>query len=436
MNEPTVNDQQPSSQPEQPALDLSKVTKGCTLRSKRGATAKVVSVETKQGSKDRKPFALNVIIKEDGKERSAKLLPFAQAGWSLWKTAEQIEAEEEAQSLLAQPTTPVIAENEITPVVISTDPVAGFARPCEECGGAGSKISAVDGFTRPCVHCGGTGIFADDDPVEGRLIPDEELEPDDMEPLNPERKEIDRLQAEVEDLQQQLETTRQALTLNHESYTALQEEWLKAHEELHEADNAIVQLTAALDATREQRDSAIEQLDEANKLIESHNERAAAGLEALSLTESPIKEFTILTKVLTGDLARMDKEGWNVEYMQFSEGGDLRAVYSRFCRPAPAPQPERTAAKVVTPNAVIFETPATQPDPAEVALEEAELIGVHARAAAKASPLPRFSAEAYMRDAFEASMEAAAKAGEDRQPLYHTILNYPTALPAQVVRPS
>ena len=51
------------------------VTKGCTLRSKRGATAKVISVETKQGSKDRKPFALNVIIKEGGKERSAKLPP-------------------------------------------------------------------------------------------------------------------------------------------------------------------------------------------------------------------------------------------------------------------------------------------------------------------------------------------------------------------------
>lgn len=417
MNEPTINDQQASAQPEPPPLDLSMVTKGCTLRSKRGATAKVISVETKQGSKDRKPFALNVIIKEGGKERSAKLLPFAQAGWSLWKTAEQTEAEEATQNLLAQAAPePVIAENEITTGVISTDPVAGFARPCEECGGAGSKISAVDGFTRPCVHCGGTGIFADDDPVEGRLIPDEELEPDDMEPLNPERKEIDRLQAEVEDLQQQLETTRQALTLNHESYTALQEEWLKAHEELHEADNAIVQLTAALDATREQRDSAIEQLDEANKLIESHNERAAAGLEALSLTESPIKEFTILTKVLTGDLARMDKEGWNVEYMQFSEGGDLRAVYSRYCRPTPAPQPERTAAKVVTPDAVIFETSATQADPAAVALEEAELIGVHARAAAKASPLPRFSAEAYMQEVFEASLEAS-------QPVYEAALN-------------
>ena len=88
------------------------------------------------------------------------------------------------------------------------------------------------------------------------------------------------------------------------------------------------------------------------------------------LTESPIKEFTILTKVLTGDLARMDKEGWNVEYMQFSEGGDLRAVFpllpSYSC-----PQPERTAAKVVTPDAVIFETSATQADPAAVALEEA-----------------------------------------------------------------
>ena len=167
------------------------------------------------------------------------------------------------------------------------------------------------------------------------------------------------------------------------------------------------------------------------------NRAEAPTVGAAAPTAAPCKEFMIMTNLRTSDLERMDRDGWKVEYMQFAESGDLRAVYSRIVT-KPAPEPVKATAKVVVPSAILEPAP-VMASPAEVATAEADLIERSYNEAHEASPIdklprqspprPLFNARKYMQESITAALEKAAQAVAERQPIYDQIINRPTALP-------
>lgn len=166
--------------------------------------------------------------------------------------------------------------------------------------------------------------------------------------------------------------------------------------------------------------------------------QAPVGMIDPNPTVAPCEEFKIIREETSEGMTKMVREGWQIRHMQFTDGGDFadpfNIVYWRIVN-SPASQPERATAKVVVPSAVI------EPEPlataaVEIGAEAAEFTLNQVDAAEKTSPLPRFTRQGFMKDAWEASMNAAAQVVQNRNPAYDAIFNRPNALPAVAVRPS
>jgi hypothetical protein len=74
-------------------------------------------------------------------------------------------------------------------------------------------------------------------------------------------------------------------------------------------------------------------------------------------TVAAVPEYRIVLDATESELARMEREGWRREHMQFAEDGTLRVVFRR-CKQSPIqPQPEQRAAKHVEASAIIDHEP-------------------------------------------------------------------------------
>lgn len=125
--------------------------------------------------------------------------------------------------------------------------------------------------------------------------------------------------------------------------------------------------------------------------------------------EPPCKKFKIIRRAQESQMEDLEKEGWQIQHIQFSDAvdyeGHLNIVYYRY---APQPvQPQPTAAvKTVAPDSII--------NPADELLshvvadkEEADLIDIHAERAPDLMSLPRFSER--WASKFEAAQQHAAQ---------------------------
>lgn len=239
-----------------------------------------------------------------------------------------------------------------------------------------------------------------------------------------------KLTEEKAALEEQLEAARDTRNRAIDTATEASSHAAQLQSQVVELENQVKVLSGGLD----RRDAIIGKLREYITELE--------GQRYVDPSVPLCKKYQVERDLQKEMLEKMEREGWTAEHMQFTETGSLHAVYSRFVSPPPAPQPEHTTHQdePVNPAYTILGidpiNPVVDPTPAEIALQEAELIEARADAAEKTSPLPRFTRQGFMKDAWEASMNAAAQVVQNRNPAYDAIFNRPNALPAVAVRPS
>jgi hypothetical protein len=81
---------------------------------------------------------------------------------------------------------------------------------------------------------------------------------------------------------------------------------------------------------------------------------------AVNHTVAPVREFKIVRDITEADMCKMEKDGWQIQCMEFTSNGHeyaatLNAVYFRYITPAPiAPEPLRASVKPVGPTITII----------------------------------------------------------------------------------
>ena len=153
-----------------------------------------------------------------------------------------------------------------------------------------------------------------------------------------------------------------------------------------------------------------EQLDEARAELALSKVPAELKPVAASvdLSAVPHKEFSIIRDIKEADMCRMERDGWEIQHIQFMSdeyhAGSLNIAYYRIVTPAPiTPEPHKAVEAIPGTHIVI------QP--------------------VEAAPVERFNANEYMEEALTQSMNAANQAVIDRLPIYQKITNRPLGLP-------
>lgn len=451
----------------QPVTDIKKLAPGDRLVHPRGATAKVLSLSAHRRNKHELHGYVCVVTQTNGGVQRCTI-PLTAINDKGWRVATEAEADQLNEAELAK--WDVAKKGSLLGQLAAEAPPSGMTERAEA-----DDPRDWDAARRDYERELYAKIDAED-AAEMNPPSTEQIEKVDAETeaglLIIEQQLIDRDLAEVANvirnlreinssLEEQLEAARETRNSaidtateasNHAASLQSQLVELEARnglleKGLDERDHVITDLLADADKLEANFDTVVDSLSKreaAIRVLEGHIERLESRPVATTseLVTSKV-EVKTLEHILYRPEARIksDQEladhlndGWEKWDCETTDG--LRTVVLvRQCQlPPVTPQPERAAAKVVVPDAIVFEGAA--PTPAEVSLQEAELITAHHTAAAAASPLPRFNAQDYMEGAFEAALGKAQVAGAANQTAYDAIFNTPRQLPAEVVRPS
>lgn len=406
----------------QPVTDIKKLAPGDRLVHPRGATAKVLSLSAHRRNKHELHGYVCVVTQTNGGVQRCTI-PLTAINDKGWRVATEAEADQLNEAELAK--WDVAKKGSLLGQLAAEAPPSGMTERAEA-----DDPRDWDAARRDYERELYAKIDAED-AAEMNPPSTEQIEKVDAETeaglLIIEQQLIDRDLAEVANVIRNLREINSSLE---EQLEAARETRNSAIDTATEASNHAASLQSQLVELEASFDSLTDSLgkrEAAIRVLEGHIERLESRpVAAASEIITSKVEVKTLEHILYKPEARIksDQEladhlndGWEKWDCETTDG--LRTVVLvRQCQlPPVAPQPERTAAKVVVPDAIVFEGAA--PTPAEVALQEAELITAHHTAAAKASPLPGFkpfSSEDYLADVFEASMEAS-------QPVFEAALN-------------